>query len=378
MSWSQGQHVLLRAIAYGRAWLLIPVIVIEDPPGGPVAVYRPAGSPLGRLPGPTTLHPPLRQATARDPGRLMLLREREPYAIWRDDEIRLDRGARWRVRLQEPCFRTKMGFDISDHELDVEPLPVGGWAVTHPERLEGAVRGGRMSLEQSVAIAAQGEDMARSLNAGWRLWDPRWVSWTPDRAVGAPALPAGWQASESTLRLERGIGSPHAPPARCWVYDAAEVRQSPIEGSGLFAREPIPMGTTVMRPGGRLATNSELATLIRESDRYVDTIAIDPNLNLVLGGSELAHYGNHSCDPNLWHLGPFTLAARRDIEADEELTVDYATHSGGDWTMECRCGSPLCRGRVTGLDWRRADLQARYGAHWAPMLATMIGRVRSG
>jgi hypothetical protein len=135
------------------------------------------------------------------------------------------------------------------------------------------------------------------------------------------------------------------------------------------------MGTTVMRLGGRLATDSELASLIRESDRYVDTIVVDRDLNLILEGSELVHYGNHSCDPNLWHEGPFTLAARHDIATDEELTVDYATHSGGDWAMDCRCGSPLCRSAVTGGDWQRPDLQMRYGAHWAPLLARMIGRL---
>ena len=32
------------------------------------------------------------------------------------------------------------------------------------------------------------------------------------------------------------------------------------------------------------------------------------------------------------------------------------------------CGSPLCRGVVTGEDWRRPELQARYGDHWIPAL----------
>jgi SET domain-containing protein len=39
-------------------------------------------------------------------------------------------------------------------------------------------------------------------------------------------------------------------------------------------------------------------------------------------------YGNHSCDPNLWHADVVTITARRDIAAGEELTIDYATHPG--------------------------------------------------
>ncbi|WP_267900285.1 hypothetical protein [Kribbella turkmenica] len=32
------------------------------------------------------------------------------------------------------------------------------------------------------------------------------------------------------------------------------------------------------------------------------------------------------------------------------------------------CGSALCCGVVTGEDWKRPELQARYGGHWIPAL----------
>lgn len=40
--------------------------------------------------------------------------------------------------------------------------------------------------------------------------------------------------------------------------------------------------------------------------------------------------------------------------------------------LVCRCGAPDCRGVVTGADWRRAELQARYGDHWVPVLRDRI------
>jgi hypothetical protein len=68
--------------------------------------------------------------------------------------------------------------------------------------------------------------------------------------------------------------------------------------------------------------------------------------------------GNHSCDPNLWWTDPYTLAARRDIAPGDEITNDYATSTGAaGFTMSCRCGTAMCRGIVTGEDWRRDDLQ---------------------
>jgi len=42
--------------------------------------------------------------------------------------------------------------------------------------------------------------------------------------------------------------------------------------------------------------------------------------------------------------------------------------------MECRCGSPLCRGVITGDDWRRTDLQARYRGHFSPFIDARIAR----
>ena len=87
-------------------------------------------------------------------------------------------------------------------------------------------------------------------------------------------------------------------------------------------------------------------------------------------------YGNHSCDPALWHTDAFTLAARRDLAPGDEVTVDYATQTAeAAFEMACRCGSALCRGRVTGADWRRPELQERYGEHWVPAL---LARIRGG
>ena len=102
---------------------------------------------------------------------------------------------------------------------------------------------------------------------------------------------------------------------------------------------------------------------------FIDTITIGEGLHLVLPPAQPIHYGNHSCDPNLWWLDALTLAARRHIDRGEEVTNDYGTSSGDPaFQMECQCGSRLCRRVVTGNDWRREDLRARYEDHWVPAL----------
>ena len=164
------------------------------------------------------------------------------------------------------------------------------------------------------------------------------------------------------------------PEPDCRLHRAAEVRESPISGRGLFAREPIPAGTLVSRLGGRLVPEADLRRLIADpTTGYIDTITVTETEHLVLPPRRANGYGNHSCDPNLWWVGPYDLAARRDIAPDEELTNDYATSTADPaFTMPCHCGTAVCRGTVTGDDWRNPALRARYGRHWIPMLLARI------
>jgi uncharacterized protein len=168
------------------------------------------------------------------------------------------------------------------------------------------------------------------------------------------------------------------PAPDCWLHAHVEVRSSPIAGQGLFARVRLPAGTAVSRLGGGLVTGGELRDLFvraarRPDSPYIDTIAVTDELHLVLPPDSANGKGNHSCDPNLWWDGPNTLATRRDVRANEELTNDYATSTAtASFTMECRCGSARCRRLVTGDDWRLEELRQRYGQHWVPALLTRI------
>ncbi|WP_426510884.1 SET domain-containing protein [Dactylosporangium sp. McL0621] len=163
------------------------------------------------------------------------------------------------------------------------------------------------------------------------------------------------------------------PEADCFLHPDAVAGPSPIAGRGLFARAPIAAGTLVSRLGGRLVTWAELRRLIATATAYVDTITVGDDVHLVLPPGRPNGLGNHACDPNLWWAGPYALVARRDVTAGEELTNDYATSTADPgFRMPCACGSRLCRGVVTGDDWRRPELQARYGGHWVPALLARI------
>ena len=163
------------------------------------------------------------------------------------------------------------------------------------------------------------------------------------------------------------------PPRVPWVCESVIVSDSPIAGRGMFTNQALEPGRVVVRLGGRLVSTEELARLLEESDRYVDTLTVFEDVHLVLPSGTTVHYGNHSCELNLWHVGPYEIATRRQIDAGEELTMDYGTQSGAPgFSMACRCGAPQCRGVVTSEDWRHPVLRVRYAGHWVPALEERI------
>jgi uncharacterized protein len=141
-----------------------------------------------------------------------------------------------------------------------------------------------------------------------------------------------------------------------------EVRPSPIQGQGLFARVAIAAGEMVAVKGGHVLTGSQWSalepTLGAAEIQIAEDLFIAPVREDHRAGSML--YTNHSCDPNLAIQGQIVLVAMRDVAAGEELTIDWATTDDGDHRMTCHCGSPRCRGIVTGKDWMKPELQQRY------------------
>ncbi len=169
-----------------------------------------------------------------------------------------------------------------------------------------------------------------------------------------------------------------------WTDPRQEFRDSPIHGVGAFARAPIQRGEIVEIVGGVVMSEAEFQAFCRSHQRY-NAIQIAEDRHLVeqpeitarrAGGSL-----NHSCDATLWLADEVTLIARRDIAAGEELTIDYALFTvQADWALEhtCRCGVPVCRGRITGQDWQLPEVQERYYPHFSPFINARIARLRAG
>lgn len=75
---------------------------------------------------------------------------------------------------------------------------------------------------------------------------------------------------------------------------------------------------------------------------------------------------NHSCDPNCRVVGFNKLVSLKNINSDEELTIDYGTVSVGDGKTiidNCNCGSDNCRGTIRTNDYLFLDNLAAYAQY---------------
>lgn len=170
-------------------------------------------------------------------------------------------------------------------------------------------------------------------------------------------------------------------PSKSWWLPYLEVRNSPIHGKGVFTKEPIRKDTVVIKWGGVVLTQDEFYS---GKGLAHTNVGIDEGVFLAEPADKemtVDDYMNHSCNPNLWLIDEVTLVAKRDIEADEELTIDYAIElSDPSYAMKapCNCGAAHCRKQVTGLDWQLPIVQETNRGHFSPFLQRRIERFLRG
>ncbi len=128
-----------------------------------------------------------------------------------------------------------------------------------------------------------------------------------------------------------------------WVYASP----STIHGSGLFAREDIPLGTAVVEYDGPRIPSDQGKQMAEEGNVYV----FQANRREFIDGSvkwNLARHANHSCAPNTQSVGVdghIWLRAMRKIVKGEEITYDYG-YSFRDDPTPCQCGAANCAGVI--------------------------------
>ena len=164
-----------------------------------------------------------------------------------------------------------------------------------------------------------------------------------------------------------------------YLSPKVEKRTSLIEGRGLFARSAIRKGEIAVVKGGYILTKAQRDEIGKE----LGPSEIQVSEELFIGPSMMAEreggmmHLNHSCEPNLGVQGQIVYVALRDIKSGEELTFDYAMTEDEPYEMKCKCGTKSCRGTITGFDWKKPEVQKKYGGYFSWFIQRRINAART-
>jgi SET domain-containing protein len=136
-----------------------------------------------------------------------------------------------------------------------------------------------------------------------------------------------------------------------------EIRQSEIQGRGVFAKRRIRAGQRIIEYAGERISNKEADRRyddehMKRHHTFLFTLDKKTVIDGAVDGND-ARLINHSCDPNCEAViedGKIWIYAKRNIQPGVELAYDYKYERTNDPAdiefYKCKCGSPKCRGTI--------------------------------
>jgi hypothetical protein len=199
----RGDQIAIREIWQGRVWSARPVIVEQDTPEL-MALYLPPGT-LGKK--PRTIDgeevTPITRVQAEwlladnvwpeDGESIRLMIPGKPYSVlcfWLEKHsIHRD----WYINLEDPLYRTSIGFDYMDQLLDIiVESDLSDWHWKDEDEFQEAQELGLISPEKAGNLRTEGEKVVEMLLSGESVFNG-WEHWKPDPAWEIPTLPEGWE-----------------------------------------------------------------------------------------------------------------------------------------------------------------------------------------
>jgi len=145
----------------------------------------------------------------------------------------------------------------------------------------------------------------------------------------------------------------------------AEIRDTQKYGKAVFAKTKINKGEIIGIFNGETYEAPRAMLLPDEPPLRAGRHAVQFEPNKWRDGKVegIARYVSHSCEPNCGIKNLFEIVAMRDIEANEEITWDYAMTENSDFRMECKCGTSSCRGIVGAYSMLSPKVRKKYNGH---------------
>jgi hypothetical protein len=197
--WSPGDVILYRGIWCRNVWWAIPVIVVRDD-ADLIIVYWRAGTPAKRPPGRVSPKemvenpkPNLVDSKWTDTDILMFATPEAFHSIYAMWEAGHSRFKCWYINLQEPLRRTPLGFDTTDHLLDIVIEPeLENWVCKDEDELDEAIELGLFTLEKGNEIRDEGRRVVNQVESNHSPFCDGWENWHPPEEWSVPDFPKVW------------------------------------------------------------------------------------------------------------------------------------------------------------------------------------------
>lgn len=123
------------------------------------------------------------------------------------------------------------------------------------------------------------------------------------------------------------------------------IGDSHIDGKGIFAGEEIHKGDRIQYIKGERIKN--VVKSKEESEAIANWIGVSRKFWMNTDGTPF-RFINHSCDPNAAIMGTKTVVALRNINKDDEITIDYSMSDADPYWegIHCHCGTKNCRKEI--------------------------------
>jgi hypothetical protein len=188
--------VLFRFVWPWKVFSAIPTTVVErvgDRTVLGIAPDTPVKWPPGlRVPIPALAEGRWRHVDARWYGTRLIIAEADAahsvYVMWGPEGEFLG----WYVNLEEPWRETSLGFDSTDHLLDIWIDPDRSWRWKDEDHLAEAVDVGLFTPEKAGEIHAEGERVLDRIEAWSAPFDEGWEEWRLNSDWPLPSVPEGW------------------------------------------------------------------------------------------------------------------------------------------------------------------------------------------
>lgn len=155
---------------------------------------------------------------------------------------------------------------------------------------------------------------------------------------------------------------------RANVFKNVQIRNSPIQGKGIFASRDIKKNEVLFSAKGPIICYPFLPNY-RKGPHWLN---VGEKQWLMPLEKTPWRYVNHSCVPNVGLRGKVQVVAMRDLKEGEEILIDYSiTESHPMWGMKCLCKNASCRKLIRGI----RDLPETFYKTYEPYIPVFLKKI---